>query len=204
VTELSQAVAPWAERVAKEIAKTAGIDKLPTRLTETNRSAGRDPHRKATQRARTRKRVAERMVPNACRECGEVLRSRSRLLCDACSALQRVGQVQQVGRASLSAMRAKGEADPARTPEARAKLGATQAKRARERAQWERAHQGEKSDPAVFRAEILPGLAGVPVARIARATGLSTVQSWYVRKGERTPHPRFWPALAALVSDLSV
>jgi CRISPR-associated endonuclease Cas1 len=201
VPYLSAAVAPWAELVAIEIGKAAGIEKLPTRLTETNRSAGRDPHRKTAQRARTRARVAQRMVPNACRECGEILRSRTRALCDACAFEHRVGSVQRVGRANLSKMRAQGEADPARTPEAQAKLGATQAKRARERAEWERTHRKEKPDPAVFRAEILPGLAGIPVARIARETGLSTVQAWYIRRGERIPHPRFWPVLAALASD---
>jgi hypothetical protein len=68
----------------------------------------------------------------------------------------------------------------------------------RERAEWERTHGKEKPDPAVFRVEILPGLAGVPVAPIARETGLSTVQAWYIRRGERIPHPRFWTALAAL------
>jgi hypothetical protein len=98
-------------------------------------------------------------------------------------------------------MRAQGEADPARTPEARTKLGTTQARQARERAQWEREHPEDKPDPAIFRAEILPGLAGIPVAQIARETGLSTVQAWYIRKGERIPHPRFWPALATLISE---
>jgi CRISPR-associated endonuclease Cas1 len=100
VPELSQAVAPWAEQVAKEIAKAAGIDKLPTRLTETNRSTGRDPYRKATQRARTRARIAEHMVPKACRECGEVLRGRKRLLCDACLVDQRAESGRRGGRRS--------------------------------------------------------------------------------------------------------
>jgi hypothetical protein len=137
------------------------------------------------------------MVPNACRECGEILRSRTRSLCDACAFEHRIG-IQQAGRANLSKMRAQGEADPARTPKARAKLRTTQARQARERAEWERNHPGEKPDPADFRAKVLPGLAGISVAQIARETGLSTVQAWYIRKGERVPHPRFWPALAAL------
>jgi CRISPR-associated endonuclease Cas1 len=201
--ELSQAVAPWAEQVAMEIAKAAGINNLPTKLTETNRSAGRDPHRKAAQRARTRTRVVEHMVPPRCRECGEILLRRTRTLCDACAFEHRVGSVQQAGRANLSKMRAQRETDPARTPEARAKLGSTQAKRAKERAEWDRNHPGETPDPAIFRAEILSGLAGIPVARIARETGLSTVQSWYIRRGDRIPHPRFWAALAGLRSDSS-
>jgi CRISPR-associated endonuclease Cas1 len=199
--ELAETLPLWRARaapVAETAARILGGEGLPTPLTQINRSAGRDPYRKAAQRARTRARVAERMVPNACRECGEVLRSRTRLLCDTCSALQRVEQVQRVGPASLSAMRAQGEADPARTPEARTKLGATQAQRARERAEWERIHGKEKPDPAVFQAEILPGLTQIPVARIARETGLSTVQAWYIRRGERVPHPRFWPVLREL------
>jgi hypothetical protein len=98
VPELSQAVAPWAEQVAMEIAEVAGIEKLPTRLTETNQSAGRDPHRKAAQRARTRARVAQRMVPKACRECGDILRDSKRLLCDACLVSQRVESGRRGGR----------------------------------------------------------------------------------------------------------
>jgi CRISPR-associated endonuclease Cas1 len=199
VPTLSRAVAPWAEQVAAEIAKAAGIERIPTRLTQTNRSAGRDPYRKAARRARTRKRVTEHIVPNACRECGEILRSRTRALCDACAFEHRVGSVKRAGRANLSKMRAQGEADPSRSPVARAKLRSTQAQRARERAEWERDHPGEKPDPAIFRTEILPGLAGIPVARIARETGLSTVQSWYVRRGQRVPHPRWWPVLLELV-----
>jgi CRISPR-associated endonuclease Cas1 len=198
IPELARAVAPWPEMVATQLGKAAGITRLPTRLTESNRSAGRNPYRKAARRAQTRKRVSERSVPKACRECGEVLRSRSRLLCDACSAVQRVESVQTVGRAVLAAMRAQGEADPARSPKARAKMGATQSKRARERAEWERAHPGEKPDPAIFRAEILPGLTGIPVERIARETGLSLAHAWRIRRGERVPHARFWPVLQAL------
>jgi hypothetical protein len=198
VPEHARAVAPWAEFVAAEIAKAAGVSRLPTRLTQSNRSAGRDPYRKAARQARTRERVTERSVPRACQECGVVLPNRSRLLCDSCSAVQRVERVQTVGRATLAELRAKGKADPARTPKARAKIGATQSRRARERAEWERAHPGEKPDPAVFRTQILPGLARVPVERIARETGLSLAHAWRIRKGERVPHPRFWRTLAAL------
>jgi CRISPR-associated protein Cas1 len=198
--ELGRAVAPWAELVATEIGRAAGIV-VPTKLTESRRSAGRDPYRKAARQARTRKRIAERMVPNACRECGEVLRSRTRVLCDACAFEHRVEGAQQAGRATLARMRARGEADPARSPEARAKLGTAQSRRARERAEWERAHAGETPDPLVFRVEILPGLADVPVNRIARETGLSTAHAWHIRRGKRLPHARFWPVLRQLSED---
>lgn len=94
--------------------------------------------------------------------------------------------------------------DPARTPEARAKLAAATTRRARERAEWKRDHPGEMPDPAAYREEILPGLAVVPVDRIARETGLSTAHAWRIRRGERIPHPRFWPALAALTSEEAI
>ncbi len=92
--------------------------------------------------------------------------------------------------------------DPARTPEARAKLAAATTRRARERAEWKRDHPDEVPDAGVFRAEILPALAGVPVERIVRATGLSTAHAWRIRKGERIPHSRFWPPLVALARDV--
>lgn len=201
--ELARSVAPWCEWVGTELATAAGIPPPPTKLTQSRRSAGRYAirrgERKAARRELTRARVAERLVPKACRECGKVLRSRTRLLCDACSALQRVESVQAIGRATLAAMRAQGETDPARTPEAKAKLGAAQARRARERAEWEKAHPGELPDPAEW-AKIQRGLIGVPVERIAREAGLSIVHAWRIRKGERTPHIRFWHVLAALAS----
>jgi len=157
--DLAERLLLWRQQagpVAETVARLLGGEGLPTPLTQSNRSAGRDPHRKAARRARTRARVVERIVSPRCRECGEILRSPTRALCDACAFEHQVGSVQRAGRANLSKMRAQGEADPARTPEARAKLGATQAKRARERADWKRNDPGETPDPAVFRTEILP------------------------------------------------
>lgn len=204
--ELADSLPLWRARagpVAEAAARILGGEGLPTLLTETNRSARRDPYRKAAQQARTRARVAEHMIVKTCRECGEILRGRRRLLCDACAFEHRVESVQRAGKASLSRMRAQGENDPARSLKARAKLGASQTRRARERAEWEMDHPGEKPDPAVFRTEILPGLAQIPVARIARETGLSLSQSWSIRRGERVPHPRFWPALRELAHTAS-
>jgi hypothetical protein len=54
----------------------------------------------------------------------------------------------------------------------RAKLGATQARRHREEAEWDAAHP-ERPDVSFYREHVLPGLALVPVSRIARVTGLS-------------------------------
>jgi hypothetical protein len=39
----------------------------------------------------------------------------------------------------------------------------------------------------------------IPLSRLQRATGLSLRYVSLIRRGERTPHPRHWPAFQTLV-----
>ncbi len=81
---------------------------------------------------------------------------------------------------------------------------------AHRRGQRQRNHQGairawdeqhvEPIDPDVFRREILPGLAGVSLADMVRATGLSQPYCAMIRRGERVPHARHWGVLRGLVT----
>ena len=77
-------------------------------------------------------------------------------------------------------------------PEARRKVGAANAKRKREAAEWERTH--ERPDPEVFRREILPSLADVTLVQMERATGLSKRSCSRIKHG-RVPHPMHWQGL---------
>ena len=70
-----------------------------------------------------------------------------------------------------------------------------------DQATWEEEHQGEEHDPERFRSEILPGLASVPLSRIAEATGMSISAASKIRAGRRIPHPRHWVALRILARD---
>src|SRR5439155_15558817 len=87
--------------------------------------------------------------------------------------------------------------DPTQTAEARAKLSKAMSRRSLEVAAWDRAY-GERPNPELFRREILPGLQGVPLARIVVRTGLSLRYASLIRRGERVPHPMHWKVLRAI------
>jgi hypothetical protein len=59
---------------------------------------------------------------------------------------------------------------------------------------WE-ADSPSAGDVDGFRCDILPGLAAVPVRRIAHATGLSVGYASRVRRGLVTPYPMHWATL---------
>ena len=58
-----------------------------------------------------------------------------------------------------------------------------------------------ESDPEYFRREILPGLAGVTLAEIMAATGISKAFASQVRAGKFTPHVSTWLSLGRLVHE---
>jgi len=196
VPELGQRIAPWAEHVAAEIGKATGIGRLPTRLTESNRSAGR---RKAARRARTRERVAGRMVPRRCRECGSVLPSTSRTYCDNCVLSTRIEEFDRArtkATGTLEALRREG-ADPAHGGEAASKRAETQRRHAQDRKTFETTVR-ELPAREVFARQILPTLQTVPVRAMAEATGLTRAYCSMIRRGLSVPHPRHWKALREL------
>lgn len=127
-----------------------------------------------------------------------MLENRRRLWCDEgglVAAAERVKAFAAAGLAAQARMRAAGK-DPSHTAEARRRQAATAARRRAEEAAW----TGPPGDPEEFRREILPRLRCVPLSRIAAATGLSTSYVHEIRQGLMVPHPRWWPALTALVS----
>jgi len=195
VPSLSEAVGPHAERGAAMLAEDAGVGRLPTRLTGSNRSAGRDGHRRR-QRDQRAARRSEPTLPPACIECGLVLQTRGRTYCDEClpgHRAEKLDHFSAAGPAALAKMRAAGH-DPTQTREARAKLSQSMSRRGLDVAAWDR-EQGERPGSEVFRREILPGLQGVPLARIVVRTGLSLRYASLIRRGERVPHRMHWEAL---------
>ncbi len=87
---------------------------------------------------------------------------------------------------------------PAHTPEARARRQAANRARRAEQAVWEADHAGETFDPEWFCENVLPGLVGLSLPAIAKATGMPTSAASKVRAGRRVPHPRHWEALSNL------
>ncbi len=65
---------------------------------------------------------------------------------------------------------------------------------------WEREHG--LADPQVYKREILPKLATVPLRQLVAVTGLSTTTCSRIRRGLRVPHPRHWKALERLISAM--
>ena len=55
----------------------------------------------------------------------------------------------------------------------------------------------ERPDPEFFVRDILPELQGIPLRKLAEATGLSVQDCGLIRRGLRVPHPRHWEALGA-------
>lgn len=187
-------MAPVAERVAKMLADAPGsrIGRIPTPLTQANRSAGRDGLRR-----RPRRRTGSELprLRGACRTCGVVLES-DRLYCEECGP-ERVAELratfQAAGPAALARLRAEGQ-DPAARPEVRAKISAAIARRSEEAWEWDRKH-GPHPDPELFARVILPRLRTVPLRRLMAVTGLTKGYCAEIRRGLKVPHPRHWEAL---------
>jgi hypothetical protein len=99
---------------------------------------------------------------------------------------------------ALAQARADGR-DPAHGGAAGRKRSRSITERNREVKEWDEAH--ERPDPEVFRREILPDLQGIPLKRLAEATGLSNPYCSMIRRGAYTPHPRHWGALRSLGSQ---
>ncbi len=192
-------VGPVAERVARALGRASAsrLGRIPTPLTQDNRSAGRDYTRR---KARPRPTARARPLPAACVACGVVLEASDRTYCDDCL-LERREEVlpsfSSSGPATLARMRRNGK-DPMSKPESKKRLGQANVRRREEAVAWDAEH--ERPDPEIFRREILPGLAEVPLGALMRATGLSKRYVWLVRRGGYVPHPRHWEALRGLTS----
>lgn len=105
------------------------------------------------------------------------------------------------GPATLARMRAEGK-DPLQRPSTKAKLREARLRRIEEARQ---SVQSPVSPPQLeeYRREVLPGLRGIPVRKLAAATGLSRPYCSEIRRGMKIPHPRHWESLRALLVAVS-
>lgn len=199
----ARTLAPVAERVAQTLARATHVlppsrPELPTPLTQSNRSAGRDGVRRGSP---GRDDVYPARLPSACVGCGVVLPRGKRRYCDDCLP-ERYGEVLSsftaAGPAALAGRRTEGR-DPSHGGEAARRRGQSIAHRNQEWVAWEAVHG--KPDPERFQQNILPGLVGVPLSRMMQATGLSLRYCSLIRRGAYVPNGRHWDALRALASD---
>jgi hypothetical protein len=203
-----QAIAPWAEWCAGSLAAgrvltvpgAARADRLPvpTRLTQSNRSRGRDGVRVQPSKVNlsTRTNLLDRRL---CQGCGILLsadgRRAKQAYCAECRQTVReeaLSHFQAAGPATLAVQRLDGT-DSSHTETAQAKRRDTQEARAKARAAWEGATQAD----AVAWENILAGLQNVSLGAMRRATGLSLTYCAQIKRG-RVPHPIHWAALQAI------
>jgi CRISPR-associated endonuclease Cas1 len=176
---------------------------LPTPLTQTNRSRGRDGVRVKPTKMKPSTPTAS-LDRRLCRGCGLLLsadgRRSKQAYCTECREIVReeaLSHFQMAGPAALARARAEGH-DPSKTSEALVKVAATQRERAAARTAWERANAEGHFSPETFRSDILPALRDIPVSAIVRATGLSLYYCSQIRRGIRVPHPMYWESLCGL------
>ncbi len=193
----AQLLAPVVERVAQMLADSpkSGVGPFPTRLTQANRSAGRDRQRRRLQKSRSAS--VPRSPGSICRGCGMHI-SQGRRWCDDCRPEVKL----QAGRDGLAAARSlrarlhRDGLDPATSPASRVKQRDARLRRRAEEVAWDNNHP-ERPTQEVFRHTVLPAIAGIPIRRLANATGLSIGYCGLIRRGLRVPHPRWWEALTS-------
>ena len=89
--------------------------------------------------------------------------------------------------------------DPSHGGEAARRRGASNAARAKQRAEWEELGLDLGAEKARFAREIQPLLRQVSIRRIVEATGFSLYYASLVRRGLYVPHPMHYPDLSALL-----
>jgi len=190
-------LAPVVERVAQALADTpeSRISRLPTRLTHANRSGGREEQRRRKPPRLTS--TGPQPSPlQICRGCGTHV-GVGRRWCEDCWPDVKL-QAARDGLVAARSLRAKlhlDGLDPATSPASRAKQSEARLRRRAEEVAWDRAHP-ELPNQEVFSRTVLPVIAGIPIRRLAKATGLSIGYCALIRQGLRVPHPRWWEALA--------
>jgi hypothetical protein len=133
-----------------------------------------------------------------CKRCAGPLPRRSRTYCDDClSHYQREQYATAFHGSGLRAIeQAKTEgSDPTHGAEAAASRAASNVGRKREAREWDERY-GKLTDLSAFQREVLPLIQNVPLSRLQRATGLLLRYVSLIRRGEKTPHPGHWTALA--------
>jgi CRISPR-associated endonuclease Cas1 len=181
----ARAVAPFAEWIARALwskrIKPDGDTPPPTRLTQRHK-------REAKGKPGVPRQLRAPRPQNVCRGCGKPIRD-EHTHCAQCAvdgATARLADAARLGRLA------------SRTPQARAKQGATQRKQCNAQVSWSASSQPQWLTENFYSEKIQPLLARASTSAIARNIGISRNHAARIRKGYR-PHPRHWVALAQLV-----
>jgi CRISPR-associated endonuclease Cas1 len=172
------AVAPWAELIARTLWATVGKPgKLPaTPLTGDHRREGRGLKL-------GRPIVNPPKHPGICKVCGVAC---EKIYCAPCGAAHSRKEFDKGRRA-------------AQTPESRARRSATQKVQVRANRAWKPSQEFAWLDRKTYVSKIQPRLLSVATYALQSALGISEPYAAFIRSGSRIPHPRHWQALAQLV-----
>jgi CRISPR-associated endonuclease Cas1 len=182
------ALAPLAEWVARVLWVTTGKSfakgALGTPLTQQRRRTASGTSSLSS--------VGSVSMQNICASCGADIAA-SRKYCDTCAESVRSERMAEFARAGRLA---------AQAPEARARRVAAFRRTSIEQAKWDSSQQPGWLTEEFYRANIQPKLSKLKSPPIQKATGVSRPYAVDIRKGRRTPHPRYWIKLAELTGFL--
>jgi CRISPR-associated endonuclease Cas1 len=178
-------VAPWAEYVARTLwagtkSGRTSNSVLPTRLTQQRRTEAKGKVWIST--------VEPPKTGHFCRGCGKTITNES-THCAGCAV--EAATTRLISAASLGRV-------AARSPEARAKHGATRRRHAKACSKWDASTQPAWLTDQVYTEKIQPQLARMSTSVVASRIGVSRWYAGRIRQGYR-PHPRHWLTLAQMV-----
>jgi CRISPR-associated endonuclease Cas1 len=179
-------VAPWAEYVTRALwasTSRARSSRLPsTPLTQ--------QHRREAKGQDQLPNVSVPRPQRVCRGCGAVLSSKQVNHCALCGV--------SVSRANMIEVARRGRV-ASKSAESRAQLSASQKRQRAARRGWLPSSLPAWLTQSSYREMILPRLAAITVATLARTMNVTEPYAAEVRKGRHVPHPMHWQALAGLV-----
>lgn len=182
-----RAVAPIAEWVARAFWQTISRPDAPfaTRLTQTNK-------REAKGKTISLPTLAPR-PENICLGCGKAV-AKGVTHCAHCAV--------EVSREKMLELARRGRI-ASKSPEARARVAATQRRQAAARRGWEPSSQPDWLTEKAYTTTIQPLLVQSSISEIASGLNVSVPYAARIRLGKRLPHARHWQILARL-SGVSV
>jgi CRISPR-associated endonuclease Cas1 len=172
------AVAPWAELIARTLWATVGKpgNWPATPLTGDHRREGR-------QGEHARPVVFPPKVPRICKVCGIACKKTYCASCGAAHTRQAFDKGRRV----------------AQTPESRAQRSATQKAHVLANRDWHPSKEFTWLDRNTYVSKIQPRLSSVTAYALQSALGISEPYAAFIRSGTRIPHSRHWQTLAQLV-----
>jgi hypothetical protein len=201
--KLAAWVGPVVEDVARQLSKgNSAINQpsftVPTLLSQSRRSSGRDGIRSGERREVVHE---NQLLINACKHCGQILLE-GKVWCDDCYAENRIGKDRSniaKAQAAREQMQREGR-DPAHGGKATEKRSTTQRENRLKNVAWE-ANPTHSMSVDEYRSLILPELGSLSSRFLAKTMGVSIGYAADVRKGIWIPHPRHWKALMHLKTD---